>query len=72
MIGRERQARDAKENFRESSVQNLLEAGRAVVADIFNFQGIPPPALDNHLLLVAGPGTRFVGPGHTLAGAFRG
>jgi 4-hydroxy-4-methyl-2-oxoglutarate aldolase len=55
----------------EPNVKNLLEAGTAVIADIFNSQGILPPVLDNHLFPVTGPGTRFGGPGYTIAGAFQ-
>ena len=46
----------------------LLEAGTAVIAEVFDVLGITPPVLDNALFPVQGPGTRFVGPAYTIAG----
>ncbi len=52
----------------EAKLQSLLEAGTAVIADVFDAMGQLPPVLDNSLFALAGPGTRFIGPAYTIAG----
>ncbi|HEX6989376.1 MAG TPA: RraA family protein, partial [Bacillota bacterium] len=46
----------------------LLEAGTAVIADVFDTLDILPPVLDTSLFPVTGPGTRFCGPAYTIRG----
>jgi regulator of RNase E activity RraA len=47
---------------------SLLEAGTAVIADVFDTWGQVPPVLDNSLFAVGGPGLRFIGPAYTVSG----
>lgn len=51
-----------------STLIPLLEAGTAVIADIFDTFDRMPPILDNQLFAVSGPGTRFIGPAYTIKG----
>lgn len=46
----------------------LLEAGTAVVADVFDTLGKLPPVLGTDLFAVSGPGTRFCGQAYTISG----
>jgi 4-hydroxy-4-methyl-2-oxoglutarate aldolase len=46
----------------------LLEAGTAVIADVFDTLGKLPPVLGTDLFAVAGPGTRFCGQAYTING----
>lgn len=52
-------------------VSSLLQAGTAVIADVFDSLGRVPPVLDNSLFSVAGPGTAFAGPAYTVSGVSR-
>jgi len=49
-------------------LQDLLQAGTAVIADVFDSMNRIPPVLDTSLFQVTGPGTRFAGPAYTIAG----
>jgi regulator of RNase E activity RraA len=49
-------------------LQGLLNAGTAVVSDVFDSLGLRPPALDTNLFAVKGPGHRFAGPAYTVTG----
>ncbi len=49
----------------------LLQAGTAVIADVFDSLGRVPPVFDNSLFPVAGQGTRFAGPAYTVSGVSR-
>ena len=49
----------------------LLEAGTAVISDVFDTLGVLPPSLDVGLFPVTGPGTRFAGPTYTVCGESR-
>ena len=49
-------------------LQTLLEAGTAVIADVFDSLGRTPLVLDTSLFAVKGSGTKFIGPAYTLAG----
>lgn len=46
----------------------LLDAGTAVVSDVFDALGLRPPVLDTSLFPVKGPGHAFAGPAYTVAG----
>lgn len=46
----------------------LLQAGTAVIADVFDSLGCLPPVLDTSLFSVKGPGTKFIGPAYTVSG----
>ncbi len=46
----------------------LLEAGTAVIADVFDSLGWLPPVLDTNLFSVKGSGTKFIGPAYTISG----
>jgi len=46
----------------------LLQAGTAVIADVFDDLGKLPPVLDTSLFAVTGPGTAFCGPAYTISG----
>ncbi len=46
----------------------LLQAGTAVIADVFDSCGWLPPVLDTSLFSVKGPGTKFIGPAYTVSG----
>ena len=52
----------------DSTLDLLLKAGTAVIADVFDALGKLPPVLDTNLFAVAGPGTRFCGPAFTING----
>ncbi|UCG11496.1 MAG: RraA family protein [Deltaproteobacteria bacterium] len=52
----------------EPELRSLREAGTAVVADIFDTLGRLPPALDNRLFPIPGPGLSFIGPAYTING----
>jgi regulator of RNase E activity RraA len=45
----------------------LLDAGTAVIADVFDSLGLPPPALANSIAPLAA-GASFIGPAYTIAG----
>ena len=47
---------------------SLKEAGTAVIADVFDSLGLPPPVLDNALHSI-GPNSSFAGPAYTIAGS---
>jgi regulator of RNase E activity RraA len=47
---------------------SLLDAGTAVIADVFDSFGRAPLVLDTNLFAVKGPGTRFIGPAYTVSG----
>ena len=47
---------------------SLLEAGAAVIADVFDSLGRTPLVADTSLFAVRGPGTKFIGPAYTVAG----
>jgi regulator of RNase E activity RraA len=49
-------------------LQLLLDAGTAVIADIFDSNGIEPPVLSENLFAIQ-PATRFAGPAYTILGA---
>jgi regulator of RNase E activity RraA len=51
----------------DTGIDDLLQAGTAVVADAFDAMGLPPPVLDNALVAVR-PGARFAGRAYTVAG----
>jgi len=51
----------------DSSLAILLDAGTAVVADVFDSLGQLPPVLDNSLFAIP-RGARFAGPAYTIAG----
>ncbi|UCG21854.1 MAG: RraA family protein [Deltaproteobacteria bacterium] len=51
-----------------STVQSLMEAGTAVISDVFDKMGYVPPVLDNSLVAIPGPGVRFAGPAYTITG----
>lgn len=55
----------------ELILRNLLDAGTSVIADVFDSMNHLPLVLDNDLFPITGPGTRFVGPSYTIAGAFQ-
>ena len=46
----------------EVSLHTLLEAGTAVISDVFDTMDLLPPILDNSLFPMPGPGVRFIGP----------
>ena len=50
------------------SIQSLMEAGTAVISDVFDKMGHLPPVLDNTLVPVPGPGISFAGPAYTISG----
>ncbi|UCF03605.1 MAG: RraA family protein [Deltaproteobacteria bacterium] len=52
----------------ESSFNALLEAGTAVISDVFDTMDLLPPILDNSLFPIPGPGVRFIGPAYTITG----
>ena len=52
----------------ERSLQVLLEAGTAVISDVFDLLGTPPPVLDTSLVPIPESGARFIGPAYTIAG----
>ena len=54
--------------MKKLKLEPLLDAGTAVIADIFDQKGMTPPVLDNSLFAVSGPGTRFIGPAYTITG----
>lgn len=45
-----------------------MEAGTAVISDVFDATGHLPPILDNSLVAIPGPGIRFAGPAYTVCG----
>ncbi|MGE0406112.1 MAG: hypothetical protein AB7O65_07425, partial [Candidatus Korobacteraceae bacterium] len=47
--------------------ERLMNAGTAVIADVFDDIGQLPPILDNNLFPVK-PGSHFAGPAYTIAG----
>ena len=49
-------------------IQSLMEAGTAVISDVFDKMGHLPPVLDNTLVPIPGPGIRFAGPAYTITG----
>lgn len=51
-----------------NSIQSLMEAGTAVISDVFDKMGHLPPVLDNSLVAIPGPGIRFAGPAYTITG----
>ena len=51
-----------------NSIQSLMEAGTAVISDVFDKMGHLPPVLDNTLVPIPGPGIRFAGPAYTING----
>jgi regulator of RNase E activity RraA len=51
-----------------ASLKALMEAGTAVVSDVFDTMGLVPPVLDNGLFPVPGHGICFAGPAYTIAG----
>jgi 4-hydroxy-4-methyl-2-oxoglutarate aldolase len=52
----------------ESSLNALMEAGTAVISDVFDTMDLLPPILDNSLFPIPGPGVRFIGPAYTITG----
>jgi hypothetical protein len=52
----------------ESSLKSLMEAGTAVISDVFDTMDLLPPILDNSLFPIPGPGVRFIGPAYTITG----
>jgi len=50
------------------TLQALLEAGTAVIADIFDTMGQLPLVLDNTLFPIPETGGRFIGPAYTISG----
>jgi regulator of RNase E activity RraA len=50
------------------TLQTLLEAGTAVIADVFDTMGQLPPVLDNALYSIPETGIRFIGPAYTVSG----
>ena len=50
------------------SLDTLLQAGTAVISDVFDAMDILPPILDNSLFPIPGPGARFIGPAYTITG----
>ena len=52
----------------EVSLDTLIEAGTAVISDVFDELGRLPPVLDNTLIPIPGPGIRFAGPAYTITG----
>lgn len=50
------------------ALKGLLEAGTAVVSDVFDSLGLKPPVLDTALSQVKGAGQRFAGPAYTVMG----
>ena len=53
------------------TLKTLLDAGTAVVSDVFDSLGLRPPVLDTALSAVKGSGTAFVGPAYTVVGESR-
>ena len=51
-----------------NAAASLLEAGTAVISDIFDAIGRPPLSLDPSLFSILGPGNGFAGPAYTIAG----
>ena len=49
-------------------VKQLLKAGTAVVADVFDTLSLLPPVLDTNLFSVKGQGEGFVGSAYTITG----
>lgn len=52
----------------DSEFKPLLEAGTAVIADVFDILGRLPAVLDTNLCSVKGSGTKFIGPAYTISG----
>lgn len=52
----------------EGSLKSLMEAGTAVISDVFDTMGHLPPVLDNSLFPIPGPGIGFIGPAFTITG----
>jgi len=52
----------------EPSLKSLMEAGTAVISDVFDTMGHLPPVLDNSLFPIPGPGIGFIGPAYTITG----
>jgi regulator of RNase E activity RraA len=50
------------------SLDTLLQAGTAVISDVFDAMDLLPPILDNSLFPIPGPGARFIGPAYTITG----
>ena len=48
--------------------KQLLEAGTAVVSDVFDTLGLVPPILDTSLFAIKGAGNGFAGPAYTVTG----
>ena len=51
-----------------STIQSLIEAGTAVISDVFDKMGYLPPVLDNSLVAIPAPGISFAGPAYTITG----
>ncbi len=49
-------------------LQDLVQAGTAVIADVFDTMGQLPPVLDNTMFPIPETGVRFIGPAYTIAG----
>lgn len=52
-------------------LKGLLDAGTAVVSDVFDSLGLRPPVLDTSLFPVKGPGHGFAGLAYTVVGESR-
>ena len=52
----------------QTALQTLLQAGTAVIADVFDTMGQLPPVLDNALYSIPETGIRFIGPAYTVSG----
>jgi regulator of RNase E activity RraA len=52
----------------KSKLETLIEAGTAVISDIFDNLGRLPLVLDNALFPIPGEGIKFAGPAYTIAG----
>ncbi len=50
------------------SLTALMQAGTAVISDVFDSLGRMPPVLDNSLFPIPGPTIRFIGPAYTITG----
>lgn len=51
-----------------NTLQTLLQAGTAVVSDVFDSLKLRPPVLDTSLSPIKGPGHAFAGPAYTITG----
>jgi regulator of RNase E activity RraA len=52
----------------QNMLNQLLKAGTAVIADVFDSFDQPPPVLDNALRPVQSEGAPFAGPAYTIVG----